>query len=119
MNVSKIWKFLDSVLWGNDESFLDLPLSKIVELEEKYLPFNICTNFGESFDGESVFLIELNQMEKFIWQNIQSKKIQEINLTNGTYEKVVKSLLDWYFEATIFESSVKETMNISNHTPLV
>lgn len=119
MNVSQIWKFLDSVLWGNDESFLDLPLSKIVELEEKYLPFNICTNFCESFDGESAFLIEFNQMEKFIWQDIQSKTIREINLTNGTYEKVVKSLLDWYFEARIFESSVKETMNISKPAPLV
>ena len=56
MSKSEIFRFLESTLWGDPED--NISRVNIVKELEKYEQFNICTNFSESFDGESLYLIE-------------------------------------------------------------
>lgn len=93
LDTSEIFCLLESTLWGEPEesnSFTDL-----IEASQKYDKFNICSNFSESFDGESLYLIEYKKKERFIWKTFNSEKIKEINLPLGSYEKVVESFLNW------------------------
>ncbi|NJN10829.1 MAG: hypothetical protein HC815_23690 [Richelia sp. RM1_1_1] len=94
MNSSEVFNFLQAALWGEPEenrSNID-----IIEEYKEYEKFNISTNFSESFDGESLYLIEDDRKERFIWKTFDSEQIKEINLALGTYEKIVQSFLDWF-----------------------
>lgn len=96
MTTSEAFTFLNSILWeyneNDDENLIDL-----INISKKYQQFDLCSNCSESFDGESLFLIENDQVERFIWKRFDSEKIKEINLELGTYEKVVKSFVNWFY----------------------
>jgi len=97
-NSEEIFNFLEIALWGDPDD--DKSLKDLIEISKKYEKFNICINFSESFDGTSLYLIEDGKEERFIWKTIHSKKIKEINLSLGTYEKVVISFLNWFDNQT-------------------
>jgi hypothetical protein len=99
MNYLEIFDFLDVVLWGKDQNFIERHSSaEIIEFEKKYSKYNIFAGISEAFDGEAVFLVETEMMEVFIWQDFLTKEIKKHNVAVGTYKSVVKAFLDWYAE---------------------
>jgi hypothetical protein len=89
--------FLDEALWGNSDSDLNfLELNNILEQEKEYAKYNVCINFSESFDGESLYLIETDNGERFIWKRFESETIKSIEVGNNVYKSVIKSFIDWY-----------------------
>lgn len=98
MTDSEIMNFLDEALWGNSNPNIDfIELDDILEQEKKYEKHNICVNFSESFDGESLYLIEINNGEKFIWKKFGTETIKSIEVGNKVYKSVIESFLDWYY----------------------
>jgi Immunity protein 42 len=102
MSYIEIWNFLNTVLWGDDEDFIEKhSLQELVKFDEEYSKYSVFTGFSEAFDGESVFLIESENTEKFIWQDFVSKEIKIFCVPLGTYYKVVNAFLYWYAEKNI------------------
>lgn len=91
---SEVYDFFESTLWGEPEE--NKSRQDIVREFQKYQQFNICANFSESFDGESLYLIENDDKERFIWKSFYSEEVKEIYLESGTFKKVVKSFLSWF-----------------------
>lgn len=92
MTAVEVWKFLDHALYGdNVESYLNAE-----RLEHKYRKFCICPGFSEAFDGETAFLIEGEQEERFIWKDFASQSIKEVRLKPKTYKYIIEFFLAWY-----------------------
>jgi Immunity protein 42 len=99
MTNSEVMDFLDEALWGNNGSDLDfLSLEDILQQEKKYAKYNICTNFSESFDGESLYLIETDNGEKFVWKQFGSETIKSIEVGHKVYKSIIETFLDWYYK---------------------
>ncbi len=94
MNAMETHHFLESVLWGKPEETKST--ADIMKEDKQYSRFNICINFSESFDGESLYLIEEPSNERYIWKKFGSEKISEARLESGTYKKVINSFLSWF-----------------------
>jgi hypothetical protein len=96
MTKDEVINFLDQILWeDNDPS---LSIEDIINLEGEYSKYNICTNFSESFDGESIYLIETEKGERFVWKLFGEEFAREIYLENSTYERVVGDFINWYLQ---------------------
>lgn len=92
MTAIEVWYFLDSALYGdNIESHFNSE-----ELEQKYRKFCICPGFSEAFDGETAFLIEGEEEERFIWKDFVSQSIKEVRLKPKTYKDIIESFITWY-----------------------
>ncbi|MEA5516988.1 Imm42 family immunity protein [Nodularia sp. UHCC 0506] len=86
------WNFLESALYG-DNSESDWSSE---QLEQKYRKFCICPGFSEALDGETAFLIEGEQEERFIWRDFASQSIKELRFKSETYKHIVESFVVWY-----------------------
>ncbi|HLP89364.1 MAG TPA: Imm42 family immunity protein [Nostocaceae cyanobacterium] len=95
MTTVEAWQFLNLALYGhNDED--DVNLDQLDLLEEKYRKFCICPGFSEAFDGETAFLIEDEQGERFIWKDFTSQLVREVRLKPETYKRTIESFIAWY-----------------------
>lgn len=92
MTAVESWNFLDSALYGDNSEFH----WSSEQLEEKYRKFCICPGFSEAFDGETAFLIEDEQEERFIWKDFMSESIHEVRLKSETYKHTIESFVAWY-----------------------
>lgn len=70
-------------------------LQKIKENRECYQKFRVSPDVSEAFDGEFAILLDQNDRELLIWQDYETRKINEVQLATGEYEAVVQSFLDW------------------------
>ncbi len=100
MTEVEVMNFLDQALWGEDVS--NLSFQDIQDLEREYGKYNICTNFSESFDGESLYLIEAKNSERFVWKIFGKDIVKEIYLRSNTYKEVVEDFTQWYLQETSF-----------------
>jgi hypothetical protein len=97
MNSQEIWDFLYVALYNDSDSDDNNTNWKtMIDNETNYQKFSVFTNFSECFDGEIAFLVENDHEEKLIWQDFESKMIQEISLAKGTYQSVVESLIAYF-----------------------
>jgi Immunity protein 42 len=100
MTEVEVMSFLDQTLWREDVS--NLSFQDIQDLEKEYGKYNICTNFSESFDGESLYLIEAKNSERFVWKIFSRNIVKEIYLRSNTYKEVVEDFTQWYLQETSF-----------------
>lgn len=60
------------------------------------LHHNICSNFSESFDGESLYIMSDKESERYIWKKYNTIKAKEIFLPVGTYKEVILAFTQWF-----------------------
>jgi hypothetical protein len=97
LNSQEIWDFLYLALYNDQDisNLNDFYRDAILNPKIDYQKFSVFTNFSECFDGEIAFLVEQDQTERLIWQDFESKIIQEIDLARGTYQNMVESWLNY------------------------
>lgn len=82
LSTQEAWGYLEENSFGEGDGSTD--------------KHNICANFCESWDGESLFLVSTEKHEKFIWKKYKSEKKKEISLPLGTYESTINDFVKWY-----------------------
>lgn len=70
--------------------------AECIRLLERFEKFDICTNSSEAFDGIFAVLVDTNDGSRFIWQDYETRDVQEVSLAVGEYEDALRCFLNWY-----------------------
>ena len=87
---------IHGALYGPDPEGEEKTYAECVRLWESFRKFDICTNSSEALDGIFAILVDSNDGSRFIWQDYETRDVQEVSLAAGEYEDALRAFLSWY-----------------------